>query len=171
MRLGAKQHRGAGGNVISIDKASTKPKRKLAGAAVLQSSVTLALHRACFEEWADTGYPALRMDRIAARAGVGKAALYRRYKNKHELVTKVVQDTAFSITPIPDSGRFHGDIKVLIHALAVVLRHPLVRRILPDLNAEKARSSDLTELLDQVTKHRRAQAMIIASLKANIQAE
>lgn len=147
----------------SDDKNGAKPKRKLAGAALLQTSVTLSLHRACFEEWADTGYAALRMDRIAARAGVGKAALYRRYKNKHELVTQAVKETAFSITPIPDSGSFHGDIKALTHVMAVVLRHPLVRRILPDLHAEKARSGELTELLDQVTKDRRAQAMILVN--------
>lgn len=145
----------------SDESKSGKPVRKVAGAALLQPSVTQALHRACFEEWAETGYAALRMDRIAARAGVGKAALYRRYKGKHDLVTQALDATAVTITPMPDAGSFAADIQALIKRLAIVLRHRLVRRILPDMHAEKARSSELATLLDQVTKDRRAQAMII----------
>ena len=135
--------------------------RKPAGAAVLQGSVTDAIHRALFEEWAQTGYAALRMERIAARAGVGKAALYRRCKSKLELVSEAVRATATSITPIPDSGSFEGDVRLLIRRLAATIRHPIVRRILPDLHAELARSSELTELLERVTHDRRAQAMIM----------
>lgn len=138
-----------------------KVPRKVAGAALLQQSVTNALHRACFEEWAETGYAALRMDRIAARAGVGKAALYRRYKSKHELAVQAVQETAATITPIPDAGSLEGDLLALIKTFAVVLRHPLVRRILPDLHAERARSDELSDLLEGVTKDRRAQAVVI----------
>lgn len=145
----------------SDGKVIKKTGRKVAGAALLQPSVTAALHRACFEEWAESGYAALRMDRIAARAGVGKAALYRRYKTKHELVVQAVHETAVSITRIPDTGSFAGDVRALTKAVAVVLRHPLVRRILPDLHAERARSDALADLLERVTKDRRAQANII----------
>ncbi|WP_171180868.1 TetR/AcrR family transcriptional regulator [Ruegeria sp. HKCCD8929] len=138
-----------------------KARRKPAGAAVLQDSVTNAIHRALFEEWAKTGYSALRMERIAARAGVGKAALYRRSKSKFELVTEAVKSTATSITPIPDTGSFEGDVNMLMRRLAATLRHPLVRRILPDLHAEHARSDELAELLKSVTLDRREQATIM----------
>ncbi|MBL4813388.1 MAG: hypothetical protein JKX69_13790 [Rhodobacteraceae bacterium] len=37
----------------------------------MQTSVTAALHRAFFEDWAETGYVSLRMERIAVRAGIG----------------------------------------------------------------------------------------------------
>eukprot|EP00903_Cladosiphon_okamuranus_P001952 g1950.t1 len=144
-------------DVKKIQKTSRKP----AGAAVLQDSVTNAIHRALFEEWAQTGYAALRMERIAARAGVGKAALYRRCKSKLELVIEAVKATATNITPIPDSGSFQGDVRLLIRRLAATIRHPLVRRILPDLHAELARSSELTELLERVTHDRRTQATIM----------
>ena len=101
------------------------------------------------------------MERIAVRAGVGKAALYRRWKNKRDLAYEAVEETALTITPIPDTGSLDCDVHSIIRAFAVVLRHPLVRRILPDLHAERARSDELDCLLDKVTKGRRAQAVVI----------
>ena len=145
----------------SDEKLARKPRRKVAGAAVLQPSVTDSLHRALFEEWAETGYASLRMERIAARAGVGKAALYRRWKTKRDMAYEAVETTALSITPIPDTGSLEGDVHAIIRAFAIVLRHRLVRRILPDLHAERARSDALDGLLDKVTKGRRAQAAVI----------
>lgn len=142
-------------------KNSDRPRRKPTGAAVLQDSVTNSIQRALFEEWAETGYSALRMERIAARAGVGKAALYRRSKSKFDLVTEAVKSTATNITPIPDTGSFEGDVLRLMHRMAATLRHPLVRRILPDLHAEHARSDELAELLESVTQDRRTQAMVM----------
>lgn len=137
------------------------PRRKLAGAAVLQTSVTTALHRALFEEWAETGYASLRMERIAARAGVGKAALYRRWKSKREFTYDAVRATALTITPIPDTGTLKGDIDAITRTFSIALRHPLVRRILPDLHAEYARSDELENLLSTVTQERRAQATVV----------
>ncbi|WP_298936383.1 TetR/AcrR family transcriptional regulator [uncultured Ruegeria sp.] len=145
----------------SDDKKKDQQRRKPAGAAVLQDTVTNAIHRALFEEWAETGYSALRMERIASRAGVGKAALYRRSKSKFELVTEAVKSTATSITPIPDTGSFESDVAMLLRRMAATLRHSLVRRILPDLHAEHARSDELSELLECVTCDRRAQAMVM----------
>ncbi len=141
--------------------APTTSRRKPAGAAVLQASVTQAIHRALFEEWAETGYSGLRMERIAARAGVGKAALYRRCKSKHQLASEAVKATATDMTPIPDSGSFESDVTLLLRRLAATLRHPVVRRILPDLHAENARSDELSDLLEKVTHDRRSQAMIM----------
>lgn len=142
-------------------KRQRKSPRKPAGAALLKDSVTNAIHRALFEEWAENGYSGLRMERIAARAGVGKAALYRRSKSKLELVSEAISAKATNITPIPDSGSFDQDVRLLMRRLAATLRHPMVRRILPDLHAEVARSDDLVNLLAHVTHDRRTQATIM----------
>ncbi|MET1413442.1 TetR/AcrR family transcriptional regulator [Roseibium sp. HPY-6] len=142
-------------------KKQQKSTRKPAGAALLQDSVTNAIERALFEEWAENGYAGLRMEKIAARAGVGKAALYRRCKSKLELVSGVISSMATNITPIPDSGSFESDVRLLIRRMAATLRHRLVRRILPDLHAEVARSGELMGLLEHVSHDRRAQASIM----------
>ena len=138
-----------------------KVSRKLAGAAVLQASVTAALYRALFEEWAETGYAALRMERIAARAGVGKAALYRRWKSKRDFVNEAVEQTATTITPFPNTGSLDGDVLAITRSIAVVLKHPLVRRILPDLHAERARSDELEDLVIRIAQDRRTQGLAL----------
>lgn len=145
----------------SDDEAQKKSRRKPAGAAVLQDSVTNAIFRALFEEWAQMGYSALNMKGIAARAGVGKAALYRRSKSKFDLANEAVAAMATTITPIPDTGTFTGDVTAFIRTLTITLRHPLVRRILPDLHAENARSDELKPLLERVTIERRTQASVM----------
>lgn len=142
-------------------KSLNKPKRKLAGAAVMQVSVTAALHRGFFEEWAETGYASLRMERIASRAGVGKAALYRRWKTKRDFANDAVSAAALVITQIPDTGTLKADIDEITRSFSIALRHRLVRRILPDLHAEHARSDELSDLLSSVTKERRTQATVV----------
>jgi AcrR family transcriptional regulator len=56
------------------------------------------------------GYPNLTMNRIAVRAAVSKAALYRRWPNKLSLVVDAIETFAHTQTPVPDSGAVREDI-------------------------------------------------------------
>jgi AcrR family transcriptional regulator len=49
------------------------------------------------------------MEHVAARAGVGKATLYRRYGSREELVADAVRHLNQQIPP-PDTGTVRGDI-------------------------------------------------------------
>src|SRR5260370_42158287 len=60
------------------------PARMPAGPK-LQLEVTEAITNAFFEELADVGYGRLSIDAVARRAGVGKAAIYRRGEFQHHL--------------------------------------------------------------------------------------
>lgn len=120
-----------------------KPRRLPTGAAVMQPAVTQALSRALFQEWAMTGYAGLRLERVAKRAGVGKAALYRRWPSKAAMASACLADVGITITEVPDTGSLEGDVRALLFSIRKVLRHPLVRRILPDLHAEIGRSPEL----------------------------
>ena len=42
-----------------------------------QVALTKALYRAFFREWAEHGFAVLSLERVAARAGAGKDAIYR----------------------------------------------------------------------------------------------
>ncbi|MGL4234593.1 TetR-like C-terminal domain-containing protein, partial [Tabrizicola sp.] len=53
------------------------------------------------------------------------------------------------------------DVLAFLIRLRAVLRHPLVRRILPDLHAEAARSAPMRVLNTELAKARRAQAQVI----------
>ncbi|BDY28289.1 TetR/AcrR family transcriptional regulator [Mycolicibacterium mageritense] len=67
---------------------------------------------------AEHGYPALTMDAVAARANASKATIYRRWRNKAELV-KAALDAydARQNSVIPDTGSLRGDLMAVLDML------------------------------------------------------
>ncbi|MFD9219148.1 TetR/AcrR family transcriptional regulator [Streptomyces sp. NPDC060064] len=132
--------------------------RPATGAALLRESVTQTIRRAMFEELAETGYARMSMEAVTRRAGVGKAALYRRWPSKEAMVVDLVSEMAAEHIPTTtDSGSLSGDVERFIRETMDALRHPLVGRIIPDLLAESARKNTLHEALHQaVLEPRRA---------------
>jgi AcrR family transcriptional regulator len=132
------------------------------GAALMQSSVTEALTHALFQEWARSGYGALSLEAVAKRAGVGKAALYRRWPSKLAMVTDCLEKVGIEAAQSPDTGSLLGDVQALLLSLRRLLRHPLVRRILPDLHAEMLRSPELANAIRgrlQIERRQRSAAV------------
>lgn len=117
--------------------------RAPSGAAIMRADVTEALTRAFFEEWARNGYSGLSLERVARSAGVGKAALYRRWPEKPVMAADLLSRVGLTITDVGDQGSLEGDLEALLLALRRVLRHPLIRRIITDLNAEIERTPAL----------------------------
>jgi len=54
----------------------------------------VAILEACADLLVEVGYRAMTIEAVAARAGVSKATLYRRYKDKEALVTATMVGTA-----------------------------------------------------------------------------
>lgn len=127
----------------SDERTASKPRRSPSGAAIMQPAVTHALTRALFEEWAEHGYVGISLERVAGRAGVGKAALYRRWPSKVAMVSDRLAEVGIELAKLVDTGALESDIKALLYQLRRVLKHRLVRRILPDLHAEMQRNPDL----------------------------
>ena len=67
-----------------------------------------ALYEATLAELSQVGYGRLTMEGIAARAHTGKAALYRRWASKHDLVHAAL---VFALPPVPEprAGRSPRD--------------------------------------------------------------
>lgn len=68
---------------------------------------------------AELGYDRLSMDDIAARAGVGKAAIYRRWPSKPVVIADAIahwRRRQGSVEP-PDTGSLRGDIEALVAAV------------------------------------------------------
>jgi AcrR family transcriptional regulator len=85
------------------------------------------------------------MEAVAKRAGVGKAALYRRWPSKFAMVTERLETVGFAITQVADTGSLRGDILANLRSLRSALRRRIVRQIVADLHAEMARNSPLAE--------------------------
>ncbi|SEO40478.1 transcriptional regulator, TetR family [Actinacidiphila rubida] len=122
-------------------------RRAPAGAAVLREDVTDAIRAAVFAELAEVGYGRMSMEGIARRAGVGKAAVYRRWRSKLPLVLDLVPAVAAGGLPVPDTGTLHGDVREVLEVAARALGHPVAAQIVPDLLAEAARSPEMAEAL------------------------
>lgn len=74
-----------------------------------------AILEAALEGLAEVGYDRLSMEDIAARAGVGKGALYRRWSSKGALVVDAMLQWREQVAPItaPDSGSLAGDLAAI----------------------------------------------------------
>lgn len=72
-----------------------------------------AILQAAADELTDSGYAALTMDRVAARAGTNKNAIYRRWPDRLALGIAAYKRLATTIQP-PDTGELRGDVLELL---------------------------------------------------------
>ncbi|KAA6221562.1 TetR/AcrR family transcriptional regulator [Streptomyces albofaciens JCM 4342] len=135
------------GSEVTRAPGATGGRRVPAGAAVLREEKTEAIRAAVFEELAAVGFARMSIEGIARRAGVGKTAVYRRWRSKLHLVLDVVSAVAAEGLPSPDTGSLRGDVRMLLEVAARALRHPMAAQIIPDLLAEAARSPEIAEAL------------------------
>ncbi|MEU6443563.1 TetR/AcrR family transcriptional regulator [Streptomyces sp. NPDC047046] len=140
----------AGGSAAAAS--SGKARRAPAGAAVLREDVTEAIRAAVFAELAAVGYGRMSIEGVARRAGVGKTAVYRRWRSKLHLVLDLVSAIALQGLPAPDTGSLETDLHLLYEVASRALRHPAASQIVPDLFAEAARNPDLQEALEKALR-------------------
>lgn len=88
------------------------------------------------------GYGALTIDGVAARAGVGRPTVYRRWPSKAALVIGALSDLAPD-QPHPDTGSLRGDLLAIRQRQLELLDSPEGRRVLPGLAADVAENEKL----------------------------
>lgn len=123
------------------------PIRNIGGAAVMRTEITDSLTRAFFSEWARVGYTAVSLERVAKAAGVGKAALYRRWSDKKDMACDLLAQVGLTLSVGEDQETLEADIRAMLFALRRVLRHPTIRRVVTDLQAEIERTPVLGQVL------------------------
>ncbi|NIL50803.1 TetR/AcrR family transcriptional regulator [Streptomyces sp. 2BBP-J2] len=139
--------------MTNADAPEPRPRRRApAGAAVLREDVTEAIRTAVFEELATVGYARMSIEGIARRAGVGKTAVYRRWRSKLHVVLDVVSALAVQGLPAPDTGSLESDLRLLYEVSSRALRHPVASQILPDLQAEAARNPEIAEAVQKALR-------------------
>ena len=138
----------------SSDDNATPPRRPT-GAAIKRPAVTEALGRVFFEEWAAHGYAGLSLERVAKRAGAGKAALYRRWPDKAAMASDLLSRTGLTLTDVPPQASLVDDVRALLFALRRVLRHRQIRLIVADVHAELERTPALGQAIRPFQRARR----------------
>jgi AcrR family transcriptional regulator len=110
-----------------------RPRSDEAHAAILAASIALVR---------DVGYDAVAMDAIAARAGVGKATLYRRWSSKESLVADALEGIMVR-RQMPDTGSTRGDLRAVMRDTVRMYEDPATTGLLSGLVAAMARSPQI----------------------------
>jgi len=104
---------------------------------------------ATLAELSRVGYEAMRVEDVAARSGVNKTTIYRRWPTKEELLTSAISAAAETRLPPIDTGTLRGDLRAsLLTAFSLtpieqgVLRVIQVERALPAVEAFAQRMRD-----------------------------
>ncbi|MFF3426874.1 TetR/AcrR family transcriptional regulator [Streptomyces sp. NPDC002602] len=130
---------------MTTEPAPAPARRAPAGAAVLREDVTEAIRAAVLEELAAVGFARMSIEAVARRAGVGKTAVYRRWKSKLHLVLDLVAAFAVDGLPAPATGSLYGDVRALLEVMSHLLSHQVASAVIPDLLVEAARNPELAD--------------------------
>lgn len=105
-----------------------------------------AVHAAALAEISENGLRGASMDRIAKRAGTGKAALYRRWPNVRALGLDVFLITIAEAVPqaFPNTGSLREDLVDSMKSFTSSFRGPMAL-VLRELISESAHDSALIE--------------------------
>lgn len=105
-----------------------------------------AVHAAALAEISENGLRGASMDRIAKRAGTGKAALYRRWPNVRALGLDVFLVTIAEAVPqaFPNTGSLRGDLVDSMKSFTSSFRGPMAL-VLRELISESAHDSALID--------------------------
>lgn len=107
-----------------------------------------AIHEAALEVLSEVGYDRTTVEAIAVRAHVSKATIYRRYKNKQELLMAAMGEHAACSLPQIDTGSLRGDLIELISEHVKALKGP-DGELLMALLSSAHRDPELGKLLPQ----------------------
>ena len=111
-----------------------RPRSEEADRAILAAATQLLAER---------GLGGMSMEEVAARAGVGKATVYRRWGSRGALALDAFLAEFSRQQPLPDTGTFHGDLLAALRGwIRSVTRTP-AGRMLAGLVAEAQRDPAL----------------------------
>lgn len=130
---------------------------------VHSQETTAAIRAAVVAELFERGYHYLSYEAVARRAEVGKAAIYRRFPSRRELVVDTVAYYATDAVAEelwPDTGTLAGDVTAFVAASTRFLADPVVARITAEVLSVLVRDEGFEVLLyERAGAIRRARAI------------
>ena len=108
-----------------------RPRSEQAHTAILDAAIALVR---------EVGFDTVTIEGIAARAGVGKTTIYRRWASKELLVAEAIERIVRSV-PTPATGAMESDVLVLMRLATGMYRDPASSALLSGLVAAMARSA------------------------------
>ncbi len=115
-----------------------RPRSEEAEKAILDAALALV---------AEAGMSGFTVEGVAARAGVGKATIYRRWASRLPLVVDAI--TTLPELRVPATGTLRGDLRQILGDLVTILRSSPLGRVLPHLVAERGSDPELDEAVSR----------------------
>jgi AcrR family transcriptional regulator len=103
-----------------------------------------AILDATLEILMDKGYAGMTIDGVAARTGVGRPTIYRRWPSKPALVIAALTQSP-GLSPTPDTGSLRDDLLAFQRDQVTMMDLPASRRITAGLVADLVADPDLAE--------------------------
>lgn len=121
-----------------------------------------AILRAATEVLAERGLGGMSIEEVAARAGVGKATIYRRWHSRGTLALDAFRAEFKAQQPLPDTGTLRGDLLAALRAWVRAVTGTRAGRMLAGLIAEAQNDPGLAVAWrEQVVEPLRAQHAIM----------
>ena len=95
---------------------------------------------------AESGYSGLSPGAVAARAGVDRATIYRRWPTRARLAADAVMDLAQDAVRVPNTGDPTSDLRTFAVQIADLITAPNAIRLVAALAAARAEDPELREL-------------------------
>lgn len=109
-----------------------QPRRRTGGRS---ARITAAVHTAALEALVAHGFGGLQVEDIAARAGVNKSTIYRRWGSRERLLADALVANSGGQVSIPDTGDVRDDLVVLALQVRDAVVAPATRALMSALAA------------------------------------
>lgn len=110
----------------------------------------------------EVGFASMTIEEVAARAGAGKATIYRRWPTKGALAMDAVMAEIDPAAPFPDTGSAIQDFRLQLRAVARVFNQPRIRHSLIGVVFEAQNDPELRNAFaDRYMNPRRDQARAV----------
>ena len=107
-----------------------------------------AIHAATAELLASTSYDAITIEKIAARAGVGKQTIYRWWPSKAAIIVDVWAEVIAPRVAFPDTGDLEADLRAQLTRMLDVLAEPVLglnyMAVIADSQRDERLAADLS---------------------------
>lgn len=91
----------------------------------------------------EVGVRGLTVEGVAARAGVAKTTVYRRWNSKEELALAVLLHTVKEIVAVPDLGNVRDELIAFVNGAVRILGRTLMGRVMQGLVSDFAANEEL----------------------------
>src|SRR5262245_15290262 len=107
-----------------------------------------AMRHAALALFIEQGVEGMSIEAVAAKARVGKASIYRRWRTKEELVIDAVIEV-FADASLPDTGNLRDDLVQSTRELQALMSSSPTGEVFPRMAVEVARRTPLGRLYGQ----------------------